>query len=522
MPTARRVRDSGLGVLGCLLAFGWTAAGCALPEPSPMAAPAAPMAAPATVTVVDAERELLRTAEAILAIAPRTGEVWPGYWSPEQPFVLYRRDEAVLLVSPEPPPAQFVPLAESALPTALRQRAYLYRGSLPGLEGNYQIDYKIGAIVAPAAALSPKGAGDTLSTLFHEAFHGYQARHFARAGGEAGRSMLAESFVDPALIAAPEFHAMAEVERRMLRVALHLAPHRLAPLLRRYLAVRWQRSRAVPEQVNHEERRIERKEGSAQYVGEQLAALATADAGRVERRLELLLGMPLDSLSGGLPERLIHLRVYGTGAALGVLLDRLEADWKSRLEQGAGFDELLAEAVGFVPEQAPSLAAEALERFGFAEIRARVAHLDSGEALYGLERFYALAPVRFVLEDPEPLRDGRAFVDLDFQSGNQGYFRPAPGIMLVPDARLLSTRLKWGSLVVRDRPILNDMRRPPRIAVTVLLAELPEVNGRRLANGEHRFSRLSIDSQGIELTVDAPTLVRVSDDSMVLKVETPP
>lgn len=499
MPVARRIRRAP----GCLLAL-WAAVGWALPE------------APA----VAAERELLRAAQAVLAVAPRTDEVWPGYWPPEQPFLLYRVGEAVLLVSPEPPPAQFAPLARSVLPPVLRQRAYLYRGALPGLEGNYQIDYRIGAIVAPAAALDPQGVGDTLSTLFHEAFHGHQARRFA--GAQTDRSVLAEGFVDPAHIAAPEFHAMAEVERRMLRLALHLAPHRLAPLLRRYLAVRRLRSRGVPEAVNREERRIERKEGSAQYVGERLAALATADAGRLGQRLQRLLGVPLDSLSGGLPERLIHLRVYGTGATLGVLLDRLGADWKIRLEQGAGFDELLAEAIGFEPRQAPGLAAEALERFGFADLRARVARLGPGEAAYGLERFYALAPVRFVLEDPEPLQDGRAFVDLDFQSGNQGYFRPAPGIMLVPDARLLSTRLKWGSLVVRDRPILNDMRQPPRIAVTVLLAELPEVNGRRLANGEHRFSQLSIDSQGIELTVDAPTLVEVSNDSIVLKVQTLP
>ncbi len=56
-------------------------------------------------------------------------------------------------------------------------------------------------------------------------------------------------------------------------------------------------------------------------------------------------------------------RVYGTGAALAVLLDRLGADWRSALEQGQWFDEILARVLDFDPESADSRAEEAITRF---------------------------------------------------------------------------------------------------------------------------------------------------------------
>jgi len=42
----------------------------------------------------------------------------------------------------------------------------------------------------------------------------------------------------------------------------------------------------------------------------------------------------------------LRARIYGTGAAIGMLLDRLEvAGWMIRLQEGATFHHLLTEAV---------------------------------------------------------------------------------------------------------------------------------------------------------------------------------
>jgi hypothetical protein len=190
------------------LAFGLAVPSCAIgvreyPQPVPPSREFAEL--------LPADTVLLQAARAVVRAAPLVEQVWPGFWSPDQAFILYRAEEVVLLVSPFDPPAEFLPLRNPALPRELRGRAYMYRGTLPGLEGSFHIDYPAGATTATAVAVQQDGIRPTLTTLFHEAFHGHQSRHFATAPSGAS------GFVEPAQVSASDFRAMTEVERQHAR-----------------------------------------------------------------------------------------------------------------------------------------------------------------------------------------------------------------------------------------------------------------------------------------------------------------
>jgi hypothetical protein len=212
--------------------------------------------------------------------------------------------------------------------------------------------YSLGRFTVPALPLRD-GAFETLSNFYHETFHAFQKAHFAR--GHDVREV-----VSPATIAAPEFAARAETERRLLRAALDARDVRsVRERLRVYLAVRWVRLHAVPDSVGAVERQIERYEGSAHLIGYEAALIATrGDTAGLADTLRHSLTVSLTAFPAGPgPEwRLIRWRVYGTGAAIGHLLGRLGQDWRPALQGGAFFDDLAARSVGFDSTQACPLA----------------------------------------------------------------------------------------------------------------------------------------------------------------------
>ena len=80
---------------------------------------------------------------------------------------------------------------------------------------------------------------------------------------------------------------------------------------------------------------------------------------------EAYLSSPLKAWPGSIQEQMFRWRLYGTGAALGLLLDRFEAEnWRERLEDGQFFNEMLAEVVGFgAAYNAKRLAQHTLDHF---------------------------------------------------------------------------------------------------------------------------------------------------------------
>lgn len=498
-----------------VLALGWSVAGCATGLREQPASAATPQLA---ATLQSADTMLLQTARAVARIAPHMEQAWPGFWSPDQAFILYRPGEAVLLISPATPPAGFLPVQGPGVPQELQGRAYLYRGTLPGLEGSFHIDFPAGGTTATAVALNPEGIPPTLETLFHEAFHGFQSRGFAAASSAAGE------FVDRSQIAAPEFQAMVEVERRMLAEALDVSTDDLPEHLRQYLAVRLMRIHSVPEDVHAVEQHLERVEGSAHLVGLEAGLLASGDGReQLPEALRPYLTRPLESFSGGLPERLIRGRVYGTGAAIGLSLDRLGVEWRSRMEEGATFDELLGIAVRFDTASARTLAMQALERFDFGDLLTGAMAAAAGAEIRSVEDFHALATARLVVEFTVPIKDSRPSMSINFSSGAAGFSQLEPNVIALPDPEVFTLQVPQGSLVVRGHPVLQDMRdmAQQRLRITVLLPDAPtNGGGQALPEGEHHRERLSIDLDGVQLRLEEPVIVQVNSNEWIIQAAT--
>jgi len=385
-------------------------------------------------------------------------------------------------------------------------------------------EYRIGELTTTAY---PPGSslGGSLAGLYHEAFHRYQQRSFAGVGS-AGES------VPPGALTR-EFAAMAEVERRMLARALELAPGpELDSLIHGFLAVRRERLRGAPPRVRDVERALERMEGSANLVGYQLAA-ATLDyqPQRVVTAVSEFLTTPLDRFGGDRATQLMRWRAYGTGAAMGMLLDRMDVAWKDRLEAGTPFDALLARAVAADSGPAPERVREALEEFGYHRILTAIA--DAPTSREELDAFFGQDPVRFVLEVlPRDTATYEAGVSYDFSATlldrlllrRRGVSQPEPRLTLIWRADLLHTtdpERAGFSLHVDDRPVALDFRGGrSRGRYIVLLPKLPRVDGRKAAPGRQTLPHgVAIEGQGLRFHTDLPAvLVTTTPDSIHVRI----
>lgn len=331
-----------------------------------------PSSAPAVEEITDSS--LVGIAALMVRAAPEVSRIWPGFWPANQGFLLLDPVDTALLISLSTPPEVYVPVPAEELPPELEGRAYLRQDYPPEFgENTFRTRYGIGRDTVPA--LEPRGSTlfNRLAFYYHESFHGFQRPpDFVESPAGDRRVRFREHLVAPDLISSPEFEAKGEVERRILAAALKESSIRdVGRLIRDYLAVRAVRTGELAE-VWAVERSFERREGTAEYVGCSAAArtLGASDE-RVRACVFSELTEPLNSFPD-YPEAdapLMRYRQYGTGAAMALLLHRLEVEaWQGRVQRGAYLDALLAEAVQFEPSGARRRVEEALEEFGYEEL----------------------------------------------------------------------------------------------------------------------------------------------------------
>lgn len=442
-------------------------------------------------------------AAAAIEGAPAIGRVWPGWWDPYEPFIVYRPGDVALLVSPEEPPGGWVAAPAGDVPPSLHGRAWLRRGAVPGLSGGIATDFRVGDLRAVAVPVDGTFR-QVLVTLLHESFHAYQDGAFAPRAAR-GEDVPASTF------ATPEYVATAEVERRVLLEALDAPDSALPRLAREYLSLRHARRSGLADRPRLVELEIERHEGSAELVGYQGAAAALAlEPERTTRAIAAVLARSPAVVGGGVMERLIRWRVYGTGAAQGLLLDRLGASWRERLQEGAYFPDLLAVAVGFEPAGAGTLAAAARERHGYASLVGRGRELWGGLEDVTAESFFAGAAGRLVLvvRDPSELGVAMSF------SGEGGHAVGDLTLLRAPDPFTL--RGEGLVLEVAGLPVAIDRGgMPARGRVVVLLERAPSADQVR-----HRDGGVEIRLDGIRLEARAATGA-VAGDSIVVTVGPP-
>jgi hypothetical protein len=454
-----------------------------------------------------ASREaMLAVAAEIVGAAPRLATIWPGYWPPDQPFIIYVPSRGALLISTGERPASFQPLPIAGLPDALKGRAFWHNGSLPDVRRPFIVGYPIGsgktAILVNAAEAN---AERITSLLLHEQFHGYQE------GAFKGR---ARQFVDPLAIKdRVAFAVAAETERRVLIRALEAeTPKTARELLRHYFALRREREATMPAEAVKVEGGYERIEGTATYVERTAWAMIAGEPGRLRPLLVAELQKPLALKTGAFATHWFRGRGYGTGAAVTYLLSRMGAgDWRSKLEGGATPDEILESLVKKPdPRRAAALAKKARASVDQEAIRRELEPvIRAGEKaeIKSVQEFLATAPYLVVLEAKAAGTATKGF-------SASGMTELAQGTLALPKVTMFNYSAPAVSLSARNLPILLEGDR-----VTLLAPSAPRIAELiSPAPGEHRLNSATIRSDGIELKIDRPVLVTITGNSTTIRV----
>lgn len=189
----------------------------------------------------------------------------------------------------------------------------------------------------------------TLTLFYHESFHRFQEEQFGETSA-TGYSPLQEVRLPIRLINSVEFGALAEQERELLIEALQEPDlSRKQRILKHYVASRRQRMNMVPQHLREAEAHHERKEGSANLVGLELALAAAGlpESGVRGAVVDDLRNTPAFAGQDYMNNPYRHWHIYATGSAIGLLLQDFEVAWRERVQGGwTPYALLLDDVVG--------------------------------------------------------------------------------------------------------------------------------------------------------------------------------
>ena len=267
--------------------------------------------------------------------------LWPGFEARKVPIEIFDGEHTWLVRHPSPP--------EEFRPCFGEKDIRVFEGRHASLRANTSaILAGIGTATASLEGRS-EGPRRQAGLLVHEVFHVFQARRHPNWGGNE-----VEQLVYPA--EDTEVLAQRRLESMALRRALAANRREAGAWAARALAARQERFARLTDRSAAYERGTEMKEGLARYV-------ETKGAGDGHSLLP----------ESEFPPDAVRLRAYDSGAAIGLLLDRLAPAWKRRLEEkdDTPLDELLREAVAgreAIPFPAPEK--EAARRRAAEDVRA--------------------------------------------------------------------------------------------------------------------------------------------------------
>lgn len=288
--------------------------------------------------------DLVPLAAALAESADSVSTIWPGFWRPGQDFLMISPRGGILLVADWNPPSDYTALPADDVPASLRGRVFARAGHLPGLKpGSFPGTYDWGD--RSPYALPPMGSTfrRRLSFYVHEAFHFFQREGSAAWSPTPEDSILGlspvQSLTDPGVVDDPAFRAGLVLEDSLLsRIAGERDSSRLIELLDMYERARAIRVAGRPDVIAIE-RRYERREGTATYVGCRAAAVAARAPETLVPCLKRSLGQPN-------PEdpilQFLRWRLYSTGGVMCLALERLRVDgWKGAVARGEHLDQIV-------------------------------------------------------------------------------------------------------------------------------------------------------------------------------------
>jgi hypothetical protein len=253
-------------------------------------------------------------------------KLWPGFDPAATPIEFYDGTNTYLCNHPSPP--------EGFRPIPGKKNISRYPGQHDTVRANTGTEVN-GVPTATADLSKPRtsSAEELAALLLHEAFHVFEHKRYSKWGGNEVDLFTypvdnAEPLAQRRLESAALVHALGSPDEKDARC-----------WIRKAMALREKRFGAMPANAATYERQSELFEGLAQYIQfnsiGRAAALTTED-------------FPPD-------QGQVRQRAYASGQALALLLDRLDADWKSQLGDGqeTSLDELLTHRLAGMTVPAP-------------------------------------------------------------------------------------------------------------------------------------------------------------------------
>lgn len=456
------------------------------------------------IQLTNTEQALVNSAAYIAERSPLVAEVWPGFWSPNEPFLLYRVDELALLITDKEPIAGYEQVDDRLLPSSLRGRAYFYPGSLPRLESSFVLSYPVQDYQVTAVQLQPD-TRNNLSTLVHEAFHAYQQQYFT-----PGRQPV----VDDEVFSAYTVRALLRMQQRLLQHMLFMSDQELQDFAHDYLALRLIAEQVLPSEAIQLQRHSERMEGSAQLMGLKAVLGRADDSSALTEHLQ----QSLEGSPDGIQEQMdLFAAAYNTGASLALILTRFDDDWQRPLAEGRHLDQILADFTDFNAEVALTQANEVLERHDFNRWIAWAERQSMRSAQLTTREFMEQHPTWIELQMQVLMRNGEPDSDINFSSGPAGMSRPQEHIILLGQAENLTFYSQGVRLVAQQVPALIDTKalHEGEITFKIAVADFP-----RLCDDQPgcTLENLGLNVEGLIITSENPVDLNYQDSTLSIEI----
>ncbi|KFZ28792.1 hypothetical protein IDAT_06200 [Pseudidiomarina atlantica] len=388
-------------------------------------------------TAATAKQELLSFAQQIHKSNATFSAIWPGFWPDQQAFIVVNEGQQSLIYT-----AATAPVYADNPSEALAEHFYYYSNLLHGLDDfKYEIDFALpDAQLATAINISNGGTSEDVSTLLHEAFHGYQRRAF--------NDDDAVTFLPPETLATDESRALLALQYELARQIVLTPQHEL---IEDWLMLRAIMAKAMPTVAGYLAY-MEQIEGTAQWVGitarsqTQQAFLATFDT--LFTNFTTLMSRPLD----------VRTSAYVTGAILLHLLDSSSSDhtWQEHIEQGATPIALAQTLFGIAAEE--ERLAELLEKYDYASFMAAIAD-DTTHVVQVADIEQSHPYLLDVYVEVSPTEVEETGLPMKFNAGNGGFHELEPSLLLLPAPASFQITSAQSVVAIRGLPVRIDMRK---------------------------------------------------------------
>jgi hypothetical protein len=483
----------------------------------------------------------LRTITAVVTVFRTSRDsVWPGYDLSVRPFLVYRPGRWAVVLNPPGEIEGYRPYPESW--PRLGAPALLHLGVTPDLMGQLEFDFPVGRftmVAVPLADELPEQARARARSLFafvvHEAFHQFQRSAF-REVNEPSEEQYPILDTANSARAALEIHILEDALRAVER-GDSAGSRRLTGLFLAQRRFRWEHASPL---VREFERAKEISEGTAKYVETRLVAKVAilCRTGRYTDpyvcpsfRSVTVPGYLQTDFESRLTDRALgpadvpRNRIYPTGAAMGVLLDFFEVEWKhlaANLPDSSTLADLLALPVPVPASRLESLRREAERRYDLPRVQRRTQTLIDAyvrEAGDAIRAFEALPGYRVEVQLPAAgtsrsrsstakrwvVDNGRRVFGSEFLAYT----------LRRPDQEVF--------LTVERRAVLDDLvpQGERRVAFFVPSVDTIRVDGAPVSvtsASDYRFEGLSIRGAGFSLDVRVPGTLSLSAGRVALRV----